>query len=387
MKITKKEIIFAVVICAIIIFIYMMPIWKTFSNASQNSDFDLSYSRLYVMDMSIKDYHEFPFYNPYVWGGTVAFTHPHVTYFPFQWIPIFLLGTIKGMKVSMFLYLLFAAIGMYVFSRKLGSNAIGAACAAAIYCGTSYFSYMMTVNVIYPISMCIVPWVFFCFHLSFEDIKFLIPTGFFLTWLFIENTAYIFLFTLLLLFAYTCWMTITRKDWRPIGILILLGIIVGGLGAVKALPYIDLYSEIPRIREGTSLQDGVPFSLLSHVFFNKEHTQESWNPNTYLAPPPLNSLNSQYTNYLGFLPLLLFFLGIVILPKDKKKFFWLAIIIFIYIMGVYSPIPIYEWIKKLPLYKSIKDPTRAFFLFNLLAGIVVSLVITRLSAVKKKKVY
>jgi len=380
MELKSKEVKIALVVCLVVVFFYMFPIWSTFSNSANNFDSDITLSKLYSQLVSIKDFKEFPFFNPYICGGIPAFAHPHNSFFPLQWLIYLLFGLLKGIKISIFLYLAFGALGMYVFSRKLGANPLGGAAASTIFIGSSYFSYRIAMGVVYPITAAFVPWIFLCFILSLKEKKYLIPTAILLAWAFLEDVPYIFLYTLLFLIIYTLWECISRRDWRPLVLFIILGIMMGGLVAVKLLPMYSLYGSIKRIYI-LGDKDGIPYQYLPDVFLNKEHAKEDWDPVYYRLEPELE-LHADITNYLGLLPLIFFIFGLFLLPKKTKRFFWMGIICLFIIMGIYSPIPVYQFIHMFPLYKSISRPFRVLFVLNVFIGLVVSLVLTRLCRMK-----
>jgi len=381
-KIGKKEIIATIVISIIIVFLYLLPIWGTFSNSSQNLDFDLTFSRLYLNHITITEYQQFPFYNPYMCGGTVAYAHPHVTYFPFQWIPILFFGVVKGVKINIFLYLLLGTIGTYLLARYLKSKILPAAVAAAIFSFSGYFSYKIAANVAYPISIGLIPLIFLTLILALKNKYFLIPNILLFSWLFLEQTSYIFLYTLLLIGIYILWESISRKSWKPLIILGVIGIILSFIVAVKLLPLIDMYETIPRKLELKEV-NGIPLKFALDMFLDKEHTKDTWDPNTYRLDSSLE-VNSEFANYLGVLPLIFFILGFFILPKSKRKFAWIALFFLLIVLGIYSPIPLIYILHKIPGYASTRLGPRTVFLFNLLLGLVVAFTLTCLSKIKIK---
>lgn len=79
---------------------------------------------------SIADFGQFPFWNPWHFGGTPLFARPQASIFALETPCILLFGTIRGLCVASILYALFGACGMWLllgdFCRRPSSRFWGA---------------------------------------------------------------------------------------------------------------------------------------------------------------------------------------------------------------------------------------------------------------------
>jgi hypothetical protein len=91
----------------------------------------------WVLVRSLRDYGQFPLWNPYLHTGLPYVADPmlHV-YNPLASFPVLLLGVMDGFKVALFLSFLAAALGMWWLGKILGMGSVGRLWVAAMYAFT-----------------------------------------------------------------------------------------------------------------------------------------------------------------------------------------------------------------------------------------------------------
>ena len=332
--------------------------------------------------VSILQFHQFPFWNPYACGGMVLFGTPIASITSIFEPVVWLFDLPFGLKVKTLIQLIFGMLGMYLLSRHLRMGKFSAYLPSVIYFLSSYWSTTFAEGRLWTLSLAFIPWIFLFFLKSMDNKKYIIITAVFLTLLFFESVAYTFPYTVLFLVIYTTINTIKTKKSTAIKRLLFIFILLFLLSSISFFPRVYSFLDNPREVTDISPGDGVDLKYLDDVFLNKHHATEDWVWN-WKIDQKLEAWY-EYTFYIGIIPLLLFIAGLIFLFTSYLE---LAIssLIFLWLMiGPKIPLSLYNLLHKLPFFSSQHMPSRFVAIFGFLMAIIIGLFVSKIENGKLK---
>ncbi len=95
-------------------------------NHGRNEDWDWQLTLYEVSRVSLLEYRELPFWNPYTQGGVPLWANPEAPFLYPPFLLVLLLGTEAGIKVWILLHLWLLIWGCWLAGREIGLDAIGA---------------------------------------------------------------------------------------------------------------------------------------------------------------------------------------------------------------------------------------------------------------------
>jgi len=332
--------------------------------------------------LSLLEYHQIPFWNPYACGGTWLWGNPISASISIFEIFVLLFGIPLGLKIKMTVLLAFGMIGMYILSKQLGMSRFAAFFPPVIFMLSSYWSTIFTAGTLSFLSLAYIPWVFFFYLKGRENKKFFLISAVFLTLLFFENPSYIFPYTILLLSIIAVIHVIKTKRLSEIKSLIILLIVTILLSSIVLLPRIEIFLNNPRTIEGDSPADGTDLKYIDDVFLNKHHASDDWQWN-WRIDQKLEAWYA-YTFYVGIIPLILFALGMIFLFTSYIELTLSALVFLWLMMGPKIPISLWNILHKFPIFSSQHMPNRFVIVFAFLMALIVGLFVSKLEKSKLK---
>jgi hypothetical protein len=383
----------------IVVLAWCLPYFTT-GNRIELGDFSFFAQSYEAMRISILEYHQFPWWNPWMSGGFPLYANPQTGVISIQTILVLIFGSVAGLKLSLVLYTIAGYFSMFILLHR-------------------YFKIRPPVAI--PLSLAWILSSFFVAHL---------PSHYTFVW-----------YLLIPLFIY---LSLVAKTWRG-------GIVLGGAFAIMALSavhnplfqiglvsgiilIIRLVITITRKHEMknlllTYLTAVITFSVLAaHRLYFAYQTVKSLNRP---APPdgPINLADAPYAVFMpfhrhdylagkiiypespfswgevtssgGIVLSTLFFIaiGITIWFWSKKRFRsihkQLLILISVLILlvgffmllgtGNFNSLSPYAFLKKLPVFMDMRVSTRWFLWVTFLVLIIVGIITDHLVTNKKAK--
>ncbi len=283
---------------------------------------------------------------------------------------ILLFGTVKGIKLDIFLHLIIGLLGMYLLARHYKMDKLTAALPACVYMLNSMYVLNLTVGMTWFLSVVYLPWAFLCYLKGFEQWKFTLLSGVFLVLMYFGGGAYPLSVTMLF-FALFSLLSLRQhgivKVAKLFGILLVFTIC---LGAIKFFPSFAFLHEHPRHINDYS---GYSVKMLVYSLFSRDQSLAAvgkypskeglWDGRSYAM--------DENGMYIGFIPLLLFLLGIVIYWKRWWRlaccfliFLWLG-------FGNRIPLSLWKFLHALPVYNSMRVAQRFRIVFMLAMALFV----------------
>lgn len=108
---------------SLLILLWCYPYFTTGQRISLG-DFSFFAQAYEAMRVSIVDYHQFPWMNPWVSGGVPLYGNPQMGVFSIQMLLVLIFGTVTGLKLALVCYTFAGYAAMYVLLRKYFKVAI-----------------------------------------------------------------------------------------------------------------------------------------------------------------------------------------------------------------------------------------------------------------------
>jgi hypothetical protein len=319
-------------------------------------DWEYQESLLETARRTIVDYRELPLWNPFMGGGRTLIGHPLGRTFNPSFVPILLFGTVPGIKICIYLYLLLGQGGMYLLARNRGLGRPACFLAAALFSFGGYFVHHVAHGHFEWLAYSWVPFVMLALERSTRrlDARTVLVGGGSLGLVFLDGGPYQLCFSLLFLGIYGTLLALAHRSARPLMACYAFGIVAAALAAIHIVPVAETFLETPRRTVETNQFYGMPVAPTAwQVMFQgllsrrQGHDAEAW------MPFILN-----VGCYVGVLPVLLAMWG---LAKDLRRS-WplgcaLALAVWIY-LGPSAPIDAWARLHQLPGFSSLQVPAR-----------------------------
>lgn len=355
--------VWVVVLFAIIAFIFTLPMFINIDNWG-GQDWDLHTFFQAVPRRTIVEYHQFPLWNPYHCGGSPLLAYPQ----SYLLSPIFsvlvLFGEIRGMKIEIWLFMILGMYGTFLVARHYRLEKIPSIFASFIFMLSSTYTVSAIAGNITLFNTAYIPWVFLFFLKSFTDIKYVAFCSFAILLIYFGGGVHTLLMVFAFIGVYAILAILCRENklLPTAKIAFLIGIMVILLGAVKFFPSIELTLRYPRY-----ITDYSGFSLksLGYCLFSRDQAYAS----LYKFPRDLGLIDGmswgmdENSMYIGFIPALLFLIGICFYFKRRMELALTTIVIFWLIFGNRVPVSLWEFLHKLPIYNLQRVATRYRFIF------------------------
>ncbi|MBI2580897.1 hypothetical protein HYV85_03750 [Candidatus Woesearchaeota archaeon] len=368
----------ALALLVLLSLIFLSPIFTDFSKWGRK-DWDQHTFYNAVPIKTVREYGQFPLWNPYYCGGSPLLANIQSAFLtPFFVFPL-LLGEIDGMKLQVVAYFIAGLIGMYFLAKKTGIKGPAAILPPMLFMMSSMFSLKVREGTTTFFPVALLPWAFLFFLKSLTDKKHIISTALVLALIFFGGGHYALPYAILFLAIYASLHSFEKRNLTPMLKLVFICALTLLLGAVKFLPSLEFFDEQPRL---TSANEGTTLNIAAHAFLdrNQEHTQWLEGQQYWWH---------EYGSYVGAVPLLLFILGAVFCFRKTWKLALMALLFFILYLGSKSPVNLWSVLHSFPVFSSMRIPSRFDILIMLcsalIAGIGLSYVARKLSEFFAKK--
>lgn len=316
-------------------------------------DWDQNFAWNEFTRLSIRDYGQFPHWNPYRCGGLPHFGNPEIGVLSMQTMIVLLLGTIVGIKTSIVLYISIGFFGFFLYAKRRMMNS-ASLFAAILYAFSgvtaSFFSTGMVVFAVFAF----IPYIILCYEKGIIHRKYLFLAAVLFA-LSYYNGYHIPLLMGVYLFFYSLILAIVERSFTPLIRFIQFALVA----TVIMLPKLILAVELLRASPVTPFDhSGYTFtqfvtSLLSpfqDLYHDRGIRRYSWKVD-------------ETSLYIGFPAFFLFLLALRT-KWEKKKFITIGMLLILLMLafGYQSIIPLYPWMKELPVLGTFRVAQRFRFM-------------------------
>lgn len=236
----------SIVMCLFIATFLSWPFWFSTGNWGID-DWDYRFSLHESYRQSILQYHQFPFWNPYVCGGSAALADPEFSLLSVTFIPELLFGVVTGIRVSIWLCLALTSLGTLFLSRRLQLSPL-AGCLAAIVVTASSGLILKLVEghetIVFAFMW--VPWILGAWVTAYRVQQITwsgtLLTGIFLALTFYQGGIYILSYLAVAFFGL---IILVRRPVEALKTTLMAAVWAAGLSAFKLLPVVWWLKEFP----------------------------------------------------------------------------------------------------------------------------------------------
>lgn len=336
--------------------IIAVPVLKNVGNWGIR-DWDLFATLQAAAVRSIVEYHQFPFWNPYIGGGNILFAHPEVSVLN----PLFALqlvfGSLIGLKLQILAVYFIGLIGTYKMARQFGISRQAAYLTPVVFMLSSYMILHVAAGHIPFHFFSALPWLIFFYKRSLNRPVHILSAGGVVAFMILGSGAAVpLLFSSFFLFLFSLFdMGGERKFWPPVFALAagLSGIL---FAAVKFFPMVDYLLRYPWIPEGTVRT--TPLSALFDMFFNLNQSVYADHVRGYVWGW------HEYGAFIGPIAAALALVAVIGNFRKARPFLVLTVVSLLLILGSFwPPFSLWDMLHRLPGFESIRVPSR----FSILA--------------------
>jgi hypothetical protein len=362
----KWEIGYLVGLSILACLVYYFPVLNSGNNLGIQ-DWDQNFAWTEYTRISLLDFHQFPFWNPYKCGGSVQFANPQIPVISFQTVFSLLFGTVRGIKLSIFFHGVIGFIGFYLLAKQYKLSTIGSLLASTIFSFSGITGSFLSTGMVVFTSFAYTPFILYCFNKSLNNGKWGIICGVLFALSFYSGYHISLLLSVYIL-VYVLVTSIVKLTFIPIkafltmlsaSVLIMLPKLLLSIQLIRIIP--RLYADV----SGYRIQ-GFFYFLLSQKqnLFNQMNIQGS----TFNIDE-----NSIYIGILSFVLFILFFVRNKNGVMNNISLLITLLIIFGIMLGNAEFPFLYTVMKHLPVFSSFRVAQRFRFDFIIPFSLLIGL--------------
>jgi len=195
---------------------------------------------------TLVEYHQFPFWNPYTYGGVAGLGDPEFAVISFNFLFELLFGVITGFRLAIYTALIIAGLGTLALGKRLGLSVHAALLASIAFSLSAAVMHRFVEGHIQYFAIAWIPWIFLSWYAAYQQQsnsrRWNLLCGVFLALTFYQGGIYILFYILpaLLLFS-----LLAKQPLRALRVTIVAGLWSFGLAAFKVLPVLAWIKEFP----------------------------------------------------------------------------------------------------------------------------------------------
>ncbi|MCA9594395.1 MAG: hypothetical protein KC776_13820 [Myxococcales bacterium] len=313
-------------------------------------------------------YGELPLYNPFQCGGIPEWGDAQTQTFHPLFFVSFLTGTTFALKLFVLTHAAAGISGMYLYARRaLSLPPIPSAVSAIAWAGSGFFAWHCGTGHGGFVAFWLLPWLLLSWRAAVQDLRFSVAVAGVLLLALLAGGAYVFPFFLIVLAfeASVLWLRERRHRETVLAILgsAVLTILVG---AFRVLPVLDELREFPRT--------GLAGDRLSA--WELWHILTTATPDPGLVGHPYGW--PEYGSYVGTGILLFAAAGVVLALRTRRELVIGMLLFGAFMLGEVGRFAPWSLLTRLPVYSSLRVPTRFTFAFLFYVTLLAGLAFTKL---------
>ncbi len=328
-------------------------------------DWDVETAYRYITVVSLKRYHEGPWWHPWLCGGFPAFGDTEsATNFISPYLPLYLLADIRtAIRLEVVGGALTGLCGAFLLARRYTQSAALCALVAALYVLNGRWALQAAAGHTWHLQYGLLPWALLFYERALEPgrLKQAVAAGIVLSCMVLWGGIYPLPHSALILSGYAVLLAIATRSPRPLYALGIAGAVAIGLGAPKLFAIVDRLDRVPRLidsKEVIGLAD-----LL--VMFTSPEQRFGSRP---VRTPAYNW--HEWGIYIGPLGVAVLCVAIVFARGNRgQSFKILALLLLLLGFGAFHPNAPWALLHQLPVFSQQHVPSRFHFPMLLLLGL------------------
>jgi hypothetical protein len=369
-RFTRTEAIAIVIGSTAFALVFCYPLVAHLLYTATPNDWDLVTASQWAAYWTVRQYHQFPFWNAFECGGLPLLGDPQ-SHFMSPWFPLTLMfGPVVALHLEAIIYCAVAWAGSYALGRVLGMRRISAICTATAFAGSSWFSLRASEGHVVIMVFIYLPGILAAGLAASEPGKLRYATicGALMALSFFEGSPYVPLYEGLTLALVLVGRAAMQLDARPLLALIMAAFFAAGFGAAKYAPAAFVMASQPRPTDPNFTNS---LGALGQMLLSRNQDRNR---------PSINGWGFWEAGaYVGLFAII----AVLALRYPRRAIPWIfaGIVLFELSRGATSPNSFYVWLHSMPLFSSTRLPSRILIPFVLvvavLAGIGIDAVCSR----------
>ncbi len=313
---------------------------------------------------------EFPSWNPYACGGYVLHANPQTPFLsPLSW-PALALGAVPGLKLFAFAHVVIAVLGALRLAREVGVGRLASWLLAFVFAGSARFAWVLQGGQFAMLTYAFLPWLLALSLRAQADLRAAAWAGVVLALMVVEGgTSGVPLGVLLVAALAVAGFLGRRLDPRPLaalGVTLAVGFL---LSLPKTWPVLAALADHPR--PVAAQDDALSLAQVARMFLHRRAAPFLMDA---AADPALAGLHyrwwGEYGAYLG--PLVPALAAVGLAFRARKAVLWaaLAVLFFLVLLGQHGTAWPYDWLRRLPVYRDLRVPSRTAILVVLMLAVL-----------------
>jgi hypothetical protein len=367
--------IFDAALAAAAALIVLTTIWGVvrplFTNVSTlgGHDWDEMEAQRWLVVKSIREFRQFPFWNPYACGGFSAWgavESDTTVISPF--LPVYLFAPLHwALRIEVLVTVLVSALGAWLFAGRFTRSAALRALVCLAFAVNGRWSLQAATGHAWHLYYAYTPWILFFYDRAARargpfDAKSVCLASVFVALMVYSGAIYPLPQTVFLVGVYAIVLAILERDLRPLSAGAAVGAIALGLSAPKLVSMVENMMRWPRVVDSTE-------SIDLHAFVQMliERNQDTTAPAASVSQWGWQ----EYGLYVGWAPALLILVGLIFVRDRRARALrWAALIGIALGFGNFHKYSPWAELHDLPLFKSQHVPTRWLYPAILLCAVV-----------------
>ena len=328
-------------------------------------DWDEMEAQRWLVVKSIREFHQFPFWNPYACGGFsgwAAVESDTIVVSPF--LPVYLFAPLAwAVRVEVVGAAIISALGAWLFAGRFTRSAALRAFVCVIFAVNGRWAMQTATGHAWHLYYAYTPWVFFLFDKAAQgDRKSVYLCGAVVALMVYAGAIYPLPQTALLVAIYAGALAVMRRDPTPVAVGAAVGAIGAGLAAPKLVSMLEDLARWPRL---TDSSESIDLHAFVQILIDR-------NQDISLPAAPVGPWGwHEYGMYIGWVPFVATLAGVVFAKDPRARALrWPAVAAVLLGFGHFHPFSPWAKLHEWPIFKSQHVPTRWLYPAVLLCGVV-----------------
>ncbi|MBI2574327.1 YfhO family protein [Candidatus Woesearchaeota archaeon] len=363
----NKKVAFAIFFLLSVLF--LLPILSNIGNWG-GYDWDQHFFYHGSARNAIAKFGQFPLWNPFYCGGSPLLANPQSTFLSPFFLFVLVFGTVAGLKLEALVYLVLGLFGMFLLARKLGAKILPSYFAAAVFMLSSWYSARVVVGHTTFFPFALMPWAVLFYLHAREKAGFALLSAATLAVMLLSGAVYPLYFTAMFIGIYALFDSVQQQKLKPIIIVAGIFALAALFSAVKLLPMLEFTSGL---ENPTTQYNSFGYTLKGLLSRNQDISQNDAQTGRALISDPDKLTEAtltgkvawgwhEYSAYIGIIPLLLALIAAISYRKNWKLLV-LAAFFLALSLGEFSPLPIWNILRQLPIAGALHGPSRLLIMF------------------------
>lgn len=328
-------------------------------------DWDVETAYRYITVLSLKRYHQAPWWHPWLCGGFPAFGHHEAaSNLISPWLPLYLLSDLRvAFRLEVLAGALIGLVGTYLLAGRFTRSVGLCLFVAVIYAVNGRWALQASVGHTWHLQYAWLPWVLWSFEgaLQPERLWRAAVAGAILALMVFAGGIYPVPHTALILVAYAVLLVPATRSLRPLVALAIAGTVAVGLAAPKLFAVADAMSRAPRLIES---KESIGFAELLVMLTEKNQSYTS----RFVRTPAYGW--HEWGIYIGWIPLVCLLLAVLFARGTRENALKLIGVGLLFLgFGDFNDHAPWALLHRLPVFASQHVPSRFHYPMVLVLGL------------------